>query len=284
MHPLKWAEACLLVFLSIAAGALPVTGGTVPTGDAFIIFDATQYHGKPDLSVYGIQPLPVVYGHFLWKDRKVKNELPDDVFVKRLLGKDRYQADTICLDVEHWDISVGADNQNSIQKYRALLRTAREALPSSKIGYYGIPPKRDYFASIADDKSPNYKAWANLNTTLIELGRDVDILFPSLYTFYRKPGEWERYAFNTIQASKVYGKPIYPFLWPQYHESNRFRGLKYIDTDFWRLQLETVARHAHGVVIWGGWDFARRRPAEWYENAGWWKATKAFILKNKAQD
>lgn len=273
-----------MVLLIATATVLPVAAdGGGPQTD-FAIFDATQYRGKPDLTAYGIRPLPVVYGHFFWEDRKVKDDLPDKEFVKRLLSKASYQADIICLDVEHWKISAGSDNWASISKYIALLETARAVLPQSAIGYYGMPPKRDYFASIAGPQSKDFKAWERLNSNLTNLARHVDILFPSLYTFYRKPAEWERYAVNTIQACQRYGKPIYPFLWPQYHESNRRYGLDYIEPDFWRRQLETVARHAHGVVIWGGWDFAHQCPATWDEEAGWWQATKAFIQKAKSPE
>ena len=51
----------------------------------------------------------------------------------------------------------------------------------------------------------------------------------------------------------------------------------YIDADFWRLQLETVAEHADGVVIWGGWDFDHNRPARWDERVPWWQATRASL-------
>jgi hypothetical protein len=269
------AVFCLL--LSFSANAVSGASET-----SFIIYDATQYRGKPDLSIYGIQPLPIVYGHFLWPDRKVKNSLPEEVYLKEILNRDRYQKEVVCLDVEHWKILSNSDNQASIQKYRKLLQYVREILPDSQIGYYGIPPKRDYFSSIAHSDSMRYRAWEKLNSSLADLGRDVDLIFPSLYTFYHNPQEWMRYATNSIEASKQYGKPILPFLWPQYHESNRIRGLTYIEPDFWQIQLETVARHANGLVIWGGWDFKNKKPAIWDENAEWWQTTKAFILKRQA--
>jgi hypothetical protein len=249
----------------------------------FIIFDATQYRGKPDLSAYGIKTLPIVYGHFLWKDRKVKASLPNTNFVKQILLQKRYDSYYLCLDVEHWSIDTEETISDSVRKYRSLLRAVRDIRPQAKIGYYGIPPKRDYFAAIDHQTSERYRKWQDINIQLAGLGEEVDLIFPSLYTFYNKPSEWRRYAIGNITAARAYKKPVLPFLWPQYHESNRLRGLNYIAPEYWTLQLETLAQHADGMVIWGGWDFKHNRPADWDEEAPWWKATKRFIFTKLAR-
>ncbi len=265
-----------ILLLSIVL--LPPPGTASSPTRQFVVFDATQYRGKPDLSVYGIKPLPIVYGHFLWEDRRTKESLPNPSFVRIIVSHKRYQSQFICLDVEHWPIDDGKTISESIRKYRSLLHTVRDIRPNAKIGYYGIPPKRDYFAAIGQPASERYRAWQNINMQLAKLGAEVDIVFPSLYTFYNKPSEWRRYAIGHIEAARTYNKPVLPFLWPQYHESNRSRGLDYIAPDFWSLQLETVAMHADGMVIWGGWDFMQNRPAEWDDNAPWWQVTKRFLM------
>ena len=256
----------------------PPSASAGSTNSQFVIFDATQYQGKPDLSVYGIKPLPIVYGHFLWQDHKVKASLPKPYFVKKVVGHKRYQSNYLCLDVEHWPIDDEETISESIRKYLSLLHTVRDIRPDAKIGYYGIPPKRDYFAAIGQQTSERYRAWQNINMQLTKLGAEVDIVFPSLYTFYNRPLEWRRYAIGNIEAARTYNKPVLPFLWPQYHESSRLRGLNYIAAEFWSLQLDTVAIHADGLVIWGGWDFKQNRPAEWDENAPWWQVTKRFLI------
>ena len=70
---------------------------------------------------------------------------------------------------------------------------------------------------------------------------------------------------------------MYPFVWPQYHNSNKRLGYQYIDGTFWSLQLRTLYAHADGLVLWGGWDFTNNRKAPWDEHAAWWQATKQFL-------
>jgi hypothetical protein len=95
----------------------------------------------------------------------------------------------------------------------------------------------------------------------------VDALFPSIYTFYTDRQGWVTYAIAQITEAKrkAKGKPVYAFLWPQYHESNLLLGLRPLDSDYWELQLNTVAQHADGVVIWGGWG--ANGPELWNEEA-----------------
>ena len=253
---------------------------TIAENKKFKVYDATQYKNKPDLSIYGIKDITVVYGHFLWPNRKVNQDIPKKSFLSDRLKdypKDN-GAELLCLDIEHWNVSKGRNEAaESIGKYLDVLKTTREVFPNRQIGYYGVPPVRDYFASISQESSSKNKKWVEVNLRLKELGESVDVIFPSLYTFYNKPEEWALYAKGQIKQAKQYGKPVIVFLWPQYHESNFFSKWDYIDADFWRLQLETSAKYADGVVIWGGWDFKNKGPALWDEDAEWWKETQVFI-------
>ena len=252
----------------------------VAMGQGFRVFDATQYHGKPDLSVYGIEKLTVIYGHFLWPDRKVTESVPPDDFLEaRLREFGSRDGSPWCIDIEHWPVrGDDAEAQRSIDRYLAVLQAARRvAPPGTPIGFYGVVPIREYHAALEPHADARWQRWLGQNIRLAPLAGAVDVIFPSLYTFYDDPEEWVRYAVEQLEMARRFGKPVYAFLWPQYHESNRFQGLDYIDADFWRLQLETVAEHADGVVIWGGWDFAHRRPADWDEGAPWWLATRAFL-------
>src|SRR5690606_26877227 len=100
------------------------------------------------------------------------------------------------------------------------------------------------------------------------LAAAVDIIFPSLYTFYDQPEQWQRYAIGNVAEARQYGKPVYPFIWPQFHDS----GAE-IPSTFWRQQLETVYAEADGLVIWSP---ARGRPT-WNPSAPWWQATTDFL-------
>src|SRR5205814_1590172 len=99
--------------------------------------------------------------------------------------------------------------------------------------------------------------------------------------FYADSQGWVKYAqANIAEARRIAGgRPVYPFIWPQYHISNGRLGSQYIDGKFWSLQLHTLYADADGLVLWGGWDFAAKRHASWDENAAWWLATKQFLAK-----
>ena len=97
-----------------------------------------------------------------------------------------------------------------------------------------------------------------------------------LYTFYPLSEQWQKYAIENIKQAKIYGKPVYPFLWPQYHDSTIYKGT-YIYGALWQLELETCYTYADGAVIWGGWDMIAWKPEEWKDDAEWWTVTKKFI-------
>jgi hypothetical protein len=100
---------------------------------------------------------------------------------------------------------------------------------------------------------------------------------PSLYTFYDSPhdrSDWVRWARMTLTEARRYGKPVYPFLWPQFHESDPKVAGKPVPGDYWQMELETVHPLADGIILWGGWSNGRQTP--WDEQTEWWQVTKRF--------
>ncbi|MBI1195105.1 MAG: hypothetical protein GC138_04600, partial [Gammaproteobacteria bacterium] len=117
--------------------------------------------------------------------------------------------------------------------------------------------------------------WQAENQSLEPLVKSVDVVFPSAYTFYRDQAGWKRMAVAQIMAARSYEKPVYVFLWPHYHDSNKFLSGYYIGDEYWRMELETVRQYADGVVIWGGWG--NGKPQIWDDHAAWWEVTKKFL-------
>jgi hypothetical protein len=165
----------------------------------------------------------------------------------------------------------------------SVLRWFNDAVPEVLVGYYGLPPIRDYWRAIKDQNTPEYLSWQAENDRLRPLVDGVNALFPSLYTFYTDRDGWVKYAIASIREARRYpgNKPVYVFLWPQYHPSNLFSGLKYLPADYWKLELETARQYADGIVIWGGWEIDKNAKAQWDDNAPWWQVTKKFIEKLK---
>jgi hypothetical protein len=99
----------------------------------------------------------------------------------------------------------------------------------------------------------------------------VDAFFPPIYNFDDNRRSWETRA----QAAQAEAhaldskKPIYFYLWPQYHVGSA-RALRYVGGDYWRFQLETAHRYGDGIVLWGPDAYA------WNDKSGWWDATEKF--------
>jgi hypothetical protein len=246
----------------------------------FLVFDGTLYADKPDLSLYGIEPITMTYvrqfGNGWHKDA---SRLPDKGTVQTLAREAQAKASPVVIDIEHWPLH-GDLNQirDSLSKYMTVLQWYKEAAPGLSVGYYGTPPVRDYWRAITPPTSKERQSLSDENDRLQPLAGTVDILFPSLYTFYNDQGGWVRYAYGQIAEARrcANGKPVYVFLWPQYHNSNRNLARTYLPADYWRLELETAKQYADGIVLWGGWG-DNNRPAKWEEEAIWWKVTKDFM-------
>lgn len=276
----------LEIFAYLLFGAVPavpdVQAQALPPKKPFMVFDSTLYTGKPDLTVYGIRPISVAYtGQFGTQWHKNSDNLPDRSAVERIAGEAQAKNSPVVIDIEHWPLDSGSNQVSaSLSKYLTVLQWFKAAAPGLAVGYYGAPPLRDYWKSL---KSPTSKEWASFakeNDALRPLSGGVDILFPSLYTYYTDRGGWVRYAYAQIAEARrlANGKPVYVFLWPQYHDSNPSLAWAHLPADFWRLQLQMAKQYADGIVIWGGWS-KDNRPTKWDDNAAWWKVTKEFMKK-----
>ena len=267
--------ASWLAFAAPAANAQPR-----PPASNFVVFDSTLYSNKPDLSAYGIRPVTLVGSGTFDPNWKQQPDVPPSVAqVQAAAAAAVRKGNPVVLDIEHWPLA-GAPSlvQDSLGKYLLVLERFRAAAPTLSVGYYGAPPLRDYWRAIKDPASPEYKAWMQENDGGRPLADAVDVLFPSLYTFYPDQAGWKKYAIAQIAEARRIGKgkPVYVFLWPQYHDSNRQIGGTYLPPDFWSLQLNTAREHADGIVIWGGWG-TDNRPAQWDDKAPWWERTQAFM-------
>lgn len=258
-------------------------GQTPSNPTPFIIFDGTLYSNKPDFSAYGVQPITIVYaGKFGADWYKSSNRLPSIEAVEAVAQEAREKGFTVVLDIEHWPLKGLPELvEDSKKKYKTVLEWFKSAAPGLTVGYYGAMPLRDYWRAIKGPVDPDYHSWQGDNDQIAPLA-DVDALFPSLYTFYPDQVGWKKYAIAQIEEARRHagGKPVYAFLCPQYHDSNRILGGQYVSQAYWKLQLETTRQYADGIVIWGGWG-ANNRPAEWDESAGWWQVTKEFLSRQK---
>lgn len=240
---------------------------TPPPNPSFILWDATLYQGKPDLSQFGIRPLTALYSSSLWNNSDRTNP-PDPSNVGTLLQQ---SPGTVFLDIENWPTD-GAELASSVQKYLLTIQSFEKFAPTLKFGYYGVSPVRDYWDAISSPDSSQYKSWQARNDAVEPIAAQANILFPSIYTFYSDQDGWKQYAIAQIKEARRIGpgKPVYVFLWPQYENSTE----NYLPPGFWRMELETAYQYADGAVIWGG------NQQTWDNTAPWWQETQAFLREN----
>jgi hypothetical protein len=259
------AAVATLASASIAGAAVNFGAPNQP----FIVFDGLLYKGKPDLAALGMAPIAGV------NSPAASNPTPhvvEDEAVRTTLKTWRDFTGVVYLDYELWPTSQepAADVSKSIEMMTRVLGIAHEAVPNAKFGYYGILPCRDYWTVIGNDQG-KIRAWQACNARLDQLAEHVDVIFPSLYTFYNDQAGWDRFAAAELEAALRYHKPVYAFLWPEFHVSNALLKGTNIPASFWRHELEFCRTHADGIVIWGGWQ------EPWDERAAWWQETKAFL-------
>jgi hypothetical protein len=276
-----------LALLGVVDSSMPshsgATGATAPQR-SFIVFDATLYKNKPSFAGFPVQPVTLLYEARLFSGNQSPTAMPSEQSI-RSIGKElKAAATSVIVDIERWPLKGDAQTvKTSAGKLSTILSWLKAEAPNIQVGAYGTVPLNDYWRAIRGPGSKEHQAWQQDNDRLEEVAAHLDALYPSLYAFYPDRQGWVTYAVAQLTEArrKAGGKPVYAFLMPVYHESNRELGLRPLEPTYWELQLNTVAQYADGVVIWGGWG--TNGPEPWNEEAPWWQVTKQFMSRlNKA--
>ena len=266
---------CLVIVLLLVS--VRMQGQTVSSKRQFAVFDATGFTQKPDLGQYGLKPITVVYPNLMWEGNKVPDttSLPDSSRINAFARLASQSTSVLVIDIEHWPLTGDPGTvAESVKKYQTVIKWFKASAPSLKVGFYGVVPIPDYWDSLQEKDSPQSAAWRKENDSLASIAQLVDVLFPSVYTFYEDRNGWSKSAIAQIQEARRYvgGKPVYVFLWPQYHDSNKKLANTFLPGDYWRMELETARKYADGVVIW----CCSNRQA-WDDKAPWWLETQGFL-------
>jgi hypothetical protein len=279
----------------------------IATATSFRVFDTTQFINKPDLSSYGVDNTLLVTANGVWANWPSDLSAPDEATTRAFARRIAETGQIVCFDIEHWPLDIRNNapevvNANLV-KLINIVTWIHEETPQVKVGFYGISPIRDhwtpssyYTALDIPSTSPYYtwyKAhladfegafleWQRANDILKPLMDKVDVVFPSLYAFYDNPAGWDKYAYGMIMEAKrlAPGKPVYPFIWMQFHASVD-PNVSYVSGPFWEVQLDACRQYADGMVIWGSYQRTtdgKWVTAVWNEEAGWWVETEEFLL------
>jgi len=238
---------------------------------AFSVFDALGDRGKPDLAQYGIKPLRLLKAGSLWPT--AERAEPDAKHVRQFVSAQGPAPEYACINIEHWPLNDALTVSANMARYRAVLDAASSIWATTKLGIYGMLPVREYHPIIRKDQAA-LAAWRAKNDALHPLAVRVDVIYPSLYTFYPDRDGWVAYAIANLTEARKYNAPVHVFLWPQYHAS----GNEPIPADYWRLQLETARKYADGVVLWSPKGVGN---VAWDSAAPWWLETRAFLARTQ---
>jgi hypothetical protein len=259
---------------------IPACGLATQSVGCLHVFDATSYSDKPDLGGLGLEPAYVFEPDRWWPPGEQRDDLPDPRAAEHWMGQIAAQRGRVILDVERWPL-VGDESavRESIRRYATIAAWLRAAGYRGALGYYNVVPIWNGDPAILHASSPAFRQWQAHDDMMRPLLDQVDALYPSFYTDTADIKSWVELADAHIaEARRISkGKPIYIFLWPQFHESNRALALKFLPADSWSAELRWAGEHADGVVIWGGWDAVHHRRFRWEEAAEWWVATKRFL-------
>jgi hypothetical protein len=191
----------------------------------------------------------------------------------RTLAKSWKSPTLVCLDIERWPANGNKDDVNqTINNFKNVIGWIRQEAPNIQIGIYGIPPIRDINGALEQHDSISFKAWQSKNDLLIPLANLVDVIFPSLYTLTSDPKKWQLFAKSNIEQARRYGKPVYPFIWPRFHDSMHGIARTFIPNSFMKMEIDTVNQLADGIVIW---DYSNKQP--WEELNTWNKSTSTLL-------
>jgi hypothetical protein len=275
----------LRIFSLFAVLSVAVTGISIGGYDAlaavlkpnFKARDATRYPQDPNLGPYGLKNIIVAYEDSLWPVGASRSTPNTSYILNTYIPKIKSKnPDVVVIDIEVWKLASTMTSSQitaNINKFKQVIAAFRKGLPNAKLGLYLALPERNWLAVCGDPtkRAARYTKWHNNNLRLAPLARAVDIIFPSLYAFYGDSASiscWPNYAKANIKEARIYGKPVWAFLWMKYHVSR-----SWIPASFWRTQLNTTYAAADGLVVWS----QAKGSTSWSWSAPWWLQTKDFL-------
>jgi len=228
------------------------------TACAFQAFDATQFRtAHPN---FGAR-LAVASECEIMGQCDNTNRAPIESTVKAKLA--RYAgAPALVLDFESWyplvDKRLIANAERNAGWYGLVLKWAREALPGTKLGFYGFPILARYAYNWPGTYMADYMAAHRL---MLPVMNGSDALYPEFYLWFREPTLYSFEAW-TVTLGRMLGKPVIPFMW---HKDPRAVTADLPDAEL-AAQCAFLRTNADGVAWWSKWS-------EVYDPASTWAVT-----------
>jgi hypothetical protein len=190
--------------------------------------------------------------------------------------------DPLSIDIECYGKKDNPDDPapytpEEIEWLRRTVEVFHEGNPGQRVGVYMTPPERYGGCSAYPDDSPTYNerwaSWTERNKIMQPLADEADMMFPSLYGLYSKMDQWERFARQNVEQTRMLAgkKPVIGYLMSDWHNNAEATGPIGYD-DFMRM-LEVCYDCCDGVAIWRG------SKTEFNPEDAYWKATVDFMKR-----
>lgn len=228
----------------------------------FQFFDSLLYADKPDLGLPLVLTTGDISGLDVFNLSRYVLIVPDLEQTSRDLNVGW-----------HWDVrDAGQHNLvMSCDAARDIFSHVRDICPGVKLGCYGIDGLEDnYWTPNRDNPVALLRLRMALACTYRRILPQLDCVTPSLYAFYYDLDGWERAARFAITEARKWGLPVYPFIWPDFHDSSTLAGME-IPTLMWERILNVLTDCADGAILWGGWK------KSWNKHSAWWQITKRYL-------
>lgn len=178
----------------------------------------------------------------------------------------------VSFDMEiNWPTS-GQALTDSVNNYISAVNIFKSTNTQSPVSFYGLPPYPNAWRWSGVSGSSTFEN-VSKSAAFVSLANVVDYFSPSLYAYSTDDTvTWRKYADTMVNAIRKYystTKPIYPYIWPQWHDN----GNQLIDTATWNYQLNYLYKITQGAIIWTGGTY------NWDGNAPWWRTTKKFMAQ-----
>ncbi len=241
----------------------------------FPLFDQLGYAKKPDLLALGFAPMSIVGGAITLTEEDARN-----------WARTAIKGRALVIDIEPED---GLTDAN-IAKLTQVVDWMHNENPELKIGFYDGAPIRNYWDPVLYAAHPEiasyrdkYNAWEARNAALRAFAAHSDFVTADLYSFYDDQPGWQVYARENLAQAFQYGKPIYAYIWPRFHNGGQHKDFHFLPGDYWRMELDFLKAHGlDGLVLWDWGGFAAPAPNILDTAQPWYVQTIDFISKNAA--
>lgn len=243
----------------------------------FILYHLVRYNNTPSSLMPYLHPTKIANESMLLN----ADGSPDISAIQNFARtcKDRIP---VTLDLETWPYYPQEELDKTIENFLTVIKAFRHVNTHSPIGFYGVPPKQAYeWKNIDPVNNPSgNRNWLKINDALAPVAGHVELFLPSFYAYDPDTTSWRKMVDATVKAIKKYkpDRPVYAYIWPQYHQGASPHQLQYIDTAIWRYQLEILYDRVDGCIVWTSNKASDGSRISWDPDMPWWQTTKNFLI------